>query len=138
MDRLKERMATARQALKTLEEVVGIPEVSKIQRDAGIQRFEYTFEATWKAIQLYLHEAEGLEVGSPKGVVRVSLQVGLLDEADARQAMLMSDDRNQTAHTYNEPLAVTIYGRLAEHAAVMARWLDTAGKHLKKVEGETP
>jgi len=29
-------------------------------------RFAYTFEAAWKAAQLYLYEREGVEVGSPK------------------------------------------------------------------------
>jgi hypothetical protein len=55
-------------------------------RDAAIQRFEYTFEATWKAAQIYLRQVEGLEVGSPKGVLRLSLQVGVLDASEARLA----------------------------------------------------
>lgn len=44
MERLKQRLATARQALGTLEELREEP-FSKIVRDAAIQRFEYTFEA---------------------------------------------------------------------------------------------
>jgi len=33
-----------------------------ILRDATIQRFEYTFEAAWKALQYYL-QYQGLEAG---------------------------------------------------------------------------
>ena len=33
-----------------------------IERDAAIMRFAYTFEAAWKAVQLYLYEHEGLDV----------------------------------------------------------------------------
>jgi hypothetical protein len=67
MERTGERLALARRALGTLEELVGAPPASLLVRDAAIQRFEYTFEATWKAAQIYLREVEGLEVGSPKG-----------------------------------------------------------------------
>ena len=94
MERLTERLATARAALETLNELVRKPDRSKVERDAAIQRFEYTFEAVWKAAQLYLREVEGLDVGSPKRAARAALQVGLFDEAHARQVLVMVDDRN--------------------------------------------
>ena len=86
MERTRERLALARRALGTLEELVAVQPASAVVRDAAIQRFEYTFEATWKAAQIYLREVEGLEIGSPKGTVRLSLQVGVLDETEARLA----------------------------------------------------
>jgi len=92
-------------------------------RDAAIQRFEYTFEAVWKAAQIYLRFRESLDAGSPKSAIRDSFQVGLLNEDRARKAMSMADDRNLTVHTYNESLAEQIYSRLQEHAAVMDEWL---------------
>jgi hypothetical protein len=90
MERTGERLALARRALGTLEELVSVPPASPLVRDAAIQRFEYTFEATWKAARVYLREVEGLEIGSPKGVVRLSLQAGVLDEVDARRMPLTS------------------------------------------------
>lgn len=45
MGRLQERIATADKALKTLEKIHDIETPSAIQRDAFIQRFEYTFES---------------------------------------------------------------------------------------------
>jgi nucleotidyltransferase substrate binding protein (TIGR01987 family) len=131
MDRLNERLSIARKALGTLEELLGdTTSVSKIHRDAAIQRFEYSFEAVWKAIQMYLRDQEGLESGSPKGVIRSSLQVGLLEEEAAYQAMQMTDDRNQTVHTYNEPLADAIFGRLKGHAVLMDLWIKAAEKRV--------
>ncbi len=94
MDRLDERLKVALQALTTLEELVGKSPVSKIERDAAIQRFEYTSEAVWKAGQAFLREHEGLDRGSPKGVIRAFLQVSKFEEADAQLAMDMIDDRN--------------------------------------------
>ncbi len=124
MERLTERLATARAALATLHELVRKPDRSKVERDAAIQRFEYTFEAVWRAAQLYLREVEGLEVGSPKRAARAALQVGLFDEAHARQVLVMVDDRNLTVHTYNEQLAEEIGSRLSGHAVLLQHWLD--------------
>ena len=123
MERLRERVAVARRALTTLEELLAVPNPSAVERDAAIQRFEYSFEATWKAVQRCLEVVEGLTIGSPKGVVRASLQVGLLDEESARSGLDMADDRNLTAHTYNEALAAAIFARLPGHATVLHVWL---------------
>lgn len=127
MDRLKERLDIAAKALKTLTELSLAGAVDDIVRDAAIQRFEYTFEAVWKAAQLYLREKEGLEEGSPKGVVRSCLQVGLLTDPQARRAMQMIDDRNLTVHTYNEELARQIFARLQGYADLMTAWLQAMG-----------
>jgi len=123
MDRLKERLDVAAKALATLLALPLDGTGDDVVRDAAIQRFEYTFEAVWKAVQLYLRDREGLEQGSPKGVVRSSLLVGLLSEAEARLAMQMVDDRNLTAHTYNEDLAKRIFSNLSAYANLMTSWL---------------
>ncbi len=127
MERLKQRFETARKALETLRELSGRPEASPRDRDAAIQRFEYSFEAVWKALQLYLAEKEGVEANSPKSCARSSRELGLLDDADAEAALRMADDRNLTSHAYNEGLAKAIYAKLAGYAALMDRWLKAAG-----------
>ncbi len=123
MERLKERLDVAGKALGSLLELPLSKAVDDIVRDAAIQRFEYTFEALWKAAQLYLREKEGLDQGSPKGVVRACLQVGLLTEEQARLALELVDDRNLTVHTYNEDLARRIFSHLNDYAGLMKDWL---------------
>lgn len=123
MERLKERLAIAAQALATLEEALAMPK-SKIVRDAVIQRFEYTFEALWKAAQLYLREQESIEAGSPKSVIRAARQVGLLEDEQTRVALQMAEDRNLSVHTYNELLAERIFARVASYPPLMHAWLD--------------
>jgi hypothetical protein len=91
MERLKERIQIAQQALNTLNELVGKTQVSAVERDAAIQRFEYTFEATWKAVQRYLLIREGVDTGSPKAAIRASWQSGILDEEMARLGLNMVD-----------------------------------------------
>lgn len=123
MDRLRERLVVAQKALATLQELPLGERTDTIIRDAAIQRFEYTLEAVWKVAQLYLREHEGLDIASPKGVIRACLAVGLLTPEEGRLALKMIDDRNLTVHTYNETLADAIFSRLAQHAMLMDRWL---------------
>lgn len=128
---MKERFASARSALTSLEELVALPQPTRVERDAAIQRFEYTCEATWKALQLGLREEEGIEVASPKGIARACRQVGLLDDAATRLALAMVDDRNQTVHTYNEAVAQAIYSRLPVYAPLLRAWIEAAARWIK-------
>ena len=123
MERPSERLAEARRALATFEELARRRERSIIERDAAIMRFAYTFEAVWKAAQLYLYEREGLEVGSPKQSIRASRRVGLLTDEQAESALSMTDDRNLVVHLYREAVASDLETRLHRHAVTLAAWL---------------
>ncbi|MBK9325961.1 MAG: nucleotidyltransferase substrate binding protein [Hydrogenophilales bacterium] len=131
MERLIRRLSLARQALDTLLELSGLPKPSQVERDAAIQRFEYTVESCWKAAQAVLDTQFGIAVASPKPVIRACAQNGLLTEDDAHAAMAMIDDRNLTSHAYNQDLAVAIHSRLADHAGLLGRWL-TAMEQVAK------
>lgn len=131
MERLKVRLAVAGRALRTFQEILREPKTS-IVRDAAIQRFEYTFEALWKAVQSYLKIMESLDAGSPKSAIRSSHQVELLTEEQARCALAMADDRNLTVHTYNEVLAEKIYSNLFAYAPLMESWLTAMERRLQQ------
>ncbi len=128
MDKVKERLNRARQAWTSLEEVMRISVPSAIERDAAIQRFAFTFEATWKAARAALVELEGIEAGSPKGVIRSCREVGWLSEEEAMQALEMADDRNLTIHTYNERLASDIYSRIKQYVDLLRVWMERIQK----------
>jgi nucleotidyltransferase substrate binding protein (TIGR01987 family) len=131
MERIKERVVVARKALSTLRELTDKPDLSLVERDAAIQRFEYTFETAWKAAQLFLAEMEGVSANSPKSVVRACWQAGLFDEATSKLALQMCDARNMTVHTYNEKIAMTIYNQLEDYVGVFDAWLNAIEKKLK-------
>ena len=133
MELVKQKVNTARKALKTLQELLDKDRPSIVERDAAIQRFEYTFEAIWKAGKHFLREVEGIEIGSPKGVIRSFLQVGLLTEDQTALGLSMVDDRNLTSHTYNESLADQIYGQLGTYSHLMAKWVLSMEKALQSV-----
>lgn len=123
MERLRERLRVASSALDTLR-IVLVDEPTDIVRDAAIQRFEYTVEATWKACQRYLNVVHGLVCGSPKGCIRSAREAGLLTDNETVAALAMVDDRNLTSHTYNEQLAVAMFGALPKHAELLGKWLE--------------
>ncbi|MBL8491625.1 MAG: nucleotidyltransferase substrate binding protein [Rhodocyclaceae bacterium] len=93
----------------------------EVVRDAAIQRFGFSFEAVWKAAQAVLSERFGTRLGAPKPVIRASLENGLLDEAEARLAMV--DHRNLTYHTYNEALVNQIFAAQGAYRVLMEAWL---------------
>ena len=101
---------------------------SAITRDAAIQRFEFTFEAVWKYIQFYLKTNEGLDLASPKAVIRASFQLNLLNEFQTETALQMTDDRNLTSHTYDEELAESIYQHLAAYRDLLTYWIAQTSK----------
>lgn len=124
MDRLTERISVARRALGTLDELATMTAWTAVERDALLQRFEYSLEAVWKAAQRFLFAVEGIDVGSPNAAIRTSLRVGLLDDTQARDALVMVHDPNLTVHTYDEQLANEIAARVPGHARVLHVWID--------------
>lgn len=130
-----EKLDVADNALVTLEEIIEEP-FTQIVRDATIQRFEYSFEACWKALKRYLEESEGLVCNSPKSCFRVAFKVGLLDEGKAELALEMSDERNLTSHTYVEAVAQRVYGRAGDFADLMRGLVDTMRARLEEIASD--
>ena len=114
------RVVFFEQSLRRLEEALAKPE-DPIVRDACIQRFEFTFEMAWKAVQSYAL-AEGVECVSPRDCFRTAFRLGLV-ESDARW-MAMVEDRNRTSHTYDEEIAQTIYRALPGYMDLLGNLLE--------------
>jgi nucleotidyltransferase substrate binding protein (TIGR01987 family) len=87
-----------------------------LSRDAAIQRFEFCFELAWKVIRERVR-TEGLDCQSPKGCLKLAYKNGWLGDETGWLAML--EDRNRTAHTYDEALAKDVYRRLSSHLPLL-------------------
>ncbi len=98
-------------ALERLQEALDMP-YSVILRDAVIQRFEFTFELTWKALRGYLKNVHGIVCNSPKQCFREGFSIGLYNEATTGLLLRMADDRNETTHTYDENRIEEIYNNI--------------------------
>jgi nucleotidyltransferase substrate binding protein (TIGR01987 family) len=107
-------------ALTSLEEILKEKE-NTIVRDATIQRFEYTFEAMWKALKFYLLNAEGQNCNSPKQCIRTAGKVGILTAEETETALKLVDDRNMTTHTYIEAVAIEIFEKIPDYCKIMKK-----------------
>ena len=123
MERLELRYNDAKKALETLERILK-ESFSVIIRDATIQRFEYTFEATWKFLKEYLKIKEGILAQTPKSVFREVGCLGFLSENEVVNCLEMTDQRNLTSHTYREDVAGMIFENIPENTKLIKKILD--------------
>ena len=130
MERMKLNIEIFNKAMLTLKSIVEDEEFSMIVRDATIQRFEYTFEAFWKLIKIYLKENEGLICNSPKTCFRELFSIGIITKENTELLLEMTDDRNLTSHTYLEKIAQDIYSKIVDKYCCLIE--DVANKIFKK------
>lgn len=122
MAALNKRLAAAGRALARLQEITQKDELSEIERDGFIQRFEFSFEILWKCGREYLLSVHGLEAASPKKVIRLLRETGLFNDQEAQAALEMVDDRNMTVHTYDEVFAREMIQRIYRYAPLLEEW----------------
>lgn len=103
---LKLRIEQLGKAIETLAEALEC-EPNRMNKDATIQRFEYTFELSWKTMQLLVRD-RGVEVYTPRDSIRAAGQIELIEELEEWMEFLKA--RNQAAHVYDEAMADEVYG----------------------------
>ena len=115
-DRLLVALNHFARANARLNEALALPE-AEIVRDAVIQRFEFTFEAGWKAAYRWLR-ARGVDLDEDAySVIPEAFKRRLIsDEAGWGQ---MRKCRNLTSQTYNQTLAVEVYAFVQTTAAAL-------------------
>jgi nucleotidyltransferase substrate binding protein (TIGR01987 family) len=93
-------------ALKNLKEALAVQAPSNLERDGTIQRFEYSYELTWKLARRILKEND-IEAEIPKAVFR---ELGRIDWIDNVETWIeFQNSRNETSHEYGEKLAQKSY-----------------------------
>lgn len=106
---MKNKIKNFQKCLENLEEVLG-KEANDIYRDSAILRFELCVETAWKAVQA-IAKVEGFEdVNSPRKAFQKALSLEFISNEDVWSDVLRA--RNLTIHTYNESVAVELYGEL--------------------------
>lgn len=103
---------------------------NKFVRDAAIQRFEYTYELSYKMLKRYLEisepNAEEVDQMSFPNLIRTASERGLmLNGWDVWK--VYRDARNATSHTYNEVKAAEVFG-------VIPQFLDDSKYLLTKLQ----
>ncbi|MCY4545381.1 MAG: nucleotidyltransferase substrate binding protein [Gemmatimonadetes bacterium] len=85
--------------LREAVEVMETRELSQLEKEGVIQRFEYTMELSWKVMKDYL-ESENVvfEQVTPRSVIRKAFEAKLVKNGDLWMEML--DARNLMSHEY--------------------------------------
>lgn len=100
--RWKQRFRNFSRAFSLLREALELKpsELSQLEKEGIIQRFEYTFELAWKVLKDVMeNDGIALDKISPKAVVRQAYSAKYLDNPDVWLKMI--GDRNLMSHTYD-------------------------------------
>ena len=97
------RFDNYKRAFALLSEAIGLAEtreLSRLEQEGVVQRFEYTWELAWNLLADLL-EADGiaLDTRTPRVVVRSAYAATLIGDGDVWMEAL--EARNRMAHTYD-------------------------------------
>ena len=109
-------------AIERLKEALILPSENTINQDATIQRFEFTFELSWKLMQEVLIENRVDTSRGVKTIIRDSANLGIIDSPEDWFKFL--EDRNITAHTYKESEVRSIYKDTKDFPPLVQNLLD--------------
>ena len=96
--------------------------LSELEMEGLIQRFEYTFELAWKTLQDLLRYKGYEFMQGPNGTLRKAFEDGLISNHDGWRRMAQA--RVTTSHTYNEGDALAITRQIFEVYSHLLKRLD--------------
>jgi len=109
-------------------------ELSELEQEGLIQRFEYTFELAWKVLQDIL-KYKGYEfMQGPNGTLQKAFEDGLISNHDAWRRM--SKARVTTSHIYDAKEALAIVESIYdEYSGLLKSLKDTLEKEKALTKG---
>ena len=105
-----QRLNNLQKAFHQLEKGVELAterELSDLEREGIIQRFEYTQELAWKTIKDFYEYIGETNIQGSRDAFQMAVQRGLINDGTALMESIKS--RNDTVHSYNEEVAAEIF-----------------------------
>jgi nucleotidyltransferase substrate binding protein (TIGR01987 family) len=103
--RVLQRFNNFKKALKLYQEAV-FENMSRLEEEGMIHRFEYTFELAWKCLQDLLQERGYANARGPRPVLEQAFQDGIISNGPLWMQMLNA--RNESTHLYDEAIFTSI------------------------------
>ena len=98
--RWKQRFQNFERAFQQLTEAVErFNELTDLEKEGMIQRFEFTFELSWKTLKDFL-ESQNVEAKFPRDVIKEAFHYEVIENGEVWLEML--EIRNLMSHTYDE------------------------------------
>ena len=101
--RWKQRFENFERAFGLLQEAFAqsCAEMSDLEKEGAIQRFEYTFELAWKTLKDYLvYSGVVFDQITPRSVIKQAFAAKIIQDGQTWIEML--DQRNLMSHTYDD------------------------------------
>ncbi|MFN3996583.1 nucleotidyltransferase substrate binding protein [Algoriphagus sp.] len=108
--RWEQRFENFNKAFSKLNEAIDLSSaesLSELEIEGLIQRFEYTYELSWKTLQDVIKKRGYLDIGGPGAVLKQAFELGLIDNPEGWRRLKKS--RELTSHTYYSGTAMVIY-----------------------------
>lgn len=100
--RWKQRFQNFQNAFMQLDQAVSkVDELSVLEKEGMVQRFEYTFELAWKTLKDFL-EDQNVEAKFPREVIKKAFEYEIIENGEIWLEMM--EQRNLMAHTYSEDI----------------------------------
>lgn len=119
-DRWKQRYDNFSRAWALLNQAfsLNLDDLSDLEKEGMIQRFEYTFELAWKTLKDYLvYSGVPLDPETPRNIIRQAFAAGILEDGHLWLEML--DQRNLMSHTYNEENFSTVISSIETYVGAI-------------------
>ena len=112
MKRFEERKVDFKKSTNRLNEALK-EEVTDLEIDGILHRFEFTFELAWKTMKDCL-EDHGIvgKIGSPREIIKEAFAAGLIENGEIWMDMMIS--RNELSHLYDEETSREIFDDIKE------------------------
>lgn len=100
--RWKQRFQNFEKAFTQLTEAVErFSELTDLEKEGMVQRFEFTFELSWKTLKDFL-ESQNVEAKFPRDVIKEAFHYEIFENGEVWLEML--EMRNLMSHTYDEEI----------------------------------
>ena len=109
----KQRFQNFNKAFSKLQDAVQSFEskdLSDLEKEGLIQRFEYTHELAWNVMKDFFEFEGNTTIMGSRSATREAFSKGIIKDGDIWMDMIKS--RNLTTHTYNEHIAEDIVDKI--------------------------
>lgn len=116
-------------ALVKLNEALSLGGELELNRDGTIQRFEFSFELSWKLLKT-VNNFLGTECFSPRDCIRLAAQNGIIENPEDWFDYLKM--RNLASHTYDENTSLEVYSLIPAFAKSAKKLVDSVNEKVEK------
>jgi nucleotidyltransferase substrate binding protein (TIGR01987 family) len=113
--RWRQRFENFEHASGLLREALAIDpsEMSDLEKEGVVQRFEYTFELAWKTLKDYLvYSGVVFDQITPRSVIKQAFAAKII--VDGRTWIDVLEQRNLMSHTYDKEIFEAVFGSISQ------------------------